>query len=53
MTVYATFGKTCIAGTIPALTANIAENAVLFTAYGYCQKVTFLSCINKWWDHSR
>lgn len=26
------------AGSVPALTANIAENAVLFTAYGYCQK---------------
>ncbi|ETN71203.1 hypothetical protein NECAME_00892 [Necator americanus] len=26
------------AGTVPALVANIAENAVLFTAYGYCQK---------------
>uniref|UniRef100_A0A0N5AY08 Mitochondrial ornithine transporter 1 n=1 Tax=Syphacia muris TaxID=451379 RepID=A0A0N5AY08_9BILA len=26
------------AGTVPALTANIAENAVLFTAYGFCQK---------------
>ncbi|CAI4230724.1 unnamed protein product [Auanema sp. JU1783] len=26
------------AGTIPALAANIAENAVLFSAYGYCQK---------------
>lgn len=26
------------AGTVPALTANVAENAVLFTAYGYCQK---------------
>ncbi|KAF1585967.1 UNVERIFIED_CONTAM: Mitochondrial ornithine transporter 1, partial [Eudyptes robustus] len=26
------------AGTIPALAANIAENAVLFTAYGFCQK---------------
>uniref|UniRef100_A0A7E4VL88 Mitochondrial ornithine transporter 1 n=1 Tax=Panagrellus redivivus TaxID=6233 RepID=A0A7E4VL88_PANRE len=28
-----------ITGTVPALVANIAENAVLFTAYGYCQKV--------------
>ncbi|KAI6188461.1 hypothetical protein M3Y98_00357400 [Aphelenchoides besseyi] len=26
------------AGSVPALAANIAENAVLFTAYGYCQK---------------
>lgn len=26
------------AGTVPALVANIAENAVLFCAYGYCQK---------------
>ena len=28
------------AGTIPALTANIAENAILFAAYGYCQKAS-------------
>ncbi|KAI1721418.1 mitochondrial carrier protein [Ditylenchus destructor] len=27
------------AGTIPALAANVAENAVLFAAYGYCQKL--------------
>uniref|UniRef100_A0A0K0F666 Mitochondrial ornithine transporter 1 n=1 Tax=Strongyloides venezuelensis TaxID=75913 RepID=A0A0K0F666_STRVS len=27
------------AGTVPALVANVAENAVLFTAYGYCQKI--------------
>ncbi|CAG9534951.1 unnamed protein product [Cercopithifilaria johnstoni] len=27
------------AGTVPALASNIAENAVLFTAYGYCKKV--------------
>uniref|UniRef100_A0AAF5D9B4 Ubiquitin-like protease family profile domain-containing protein n=1 Tax=Strongyloides stercoralis TaxID=6248 RepID=A0AAF5D9B4_STRER len=27
------------AGTVPALIANVAENAVLFTAYGYCQKI--------------
>ncbi len=26
------------AGTIPALAANIAENSVLFAAYGLCQK---------------
>lgn len=26
------------AGTIPALTANIAENSVLFLFYGLCQK---------------
>ncbi|KAI6177657.1 hypothetical protein M3Y97_00931900 [Aphelenchoides bicaudatus] len=36
------------AGTVPALVANVAavhsENAVLFTAYGYCQKtVAYLS----------
>ncbi|KAK6039288.1 hypothetical protein COOONC_23207 [Cooperia oncophora] len=30
------------AGTIPALAANVAENAVLFTAYGYCQKIVSL-----------
>ncbi|KAH7731621.1 Protein T10F2.2 [Aphelenchoides avenae] len=30
------------AGTVPALAANIAENAVLFTAYGYCQKTVAL-----------
>ncbi|KAK6038468.1 hypothetical protein COOONC_24027 [Cooperia oncophora] len=29
-------------GTIPALAANVAENAVLFTAYGYCQKIVSL-----------
>lgn len=27
------------AGTVPALAANISENAVLFMAYGYCQKI--------------
>lgn len=27
------------AGTVPALVANVSENAVLFTAYGYCQKI--------------
>lgn len=27
------------AGTIPALVANVAENSVLFAAYGGCQKV--------------
>uniref|UniRef100_A0A8R1Y4M6 ULP_PROTEASE domain-containing protein n=1 Tax=Onchocerca volvulus TaxID=6282 RepID=A0A8R1Y4M6_ONCVO len=27
------------AGTVPALTSNIAENAILFTAYGYCKKI--------------
>jgi solute carrier family 25 ornithine transporter 2/15 len=34
------------AGTTPALVANIAENAVLFTAYGYCQKLvaTVIGC---------
>uniref|UniRef100_U5EMU4 Putative amino acid transmembrane transport n=1 Tax=Corethrella appendiculata TaxID=1370023 RepID=U5EMU4_9DIPT len=26
------------AGTIPALVANVAENSVLFAAYGFCQK---------------
>ncbi|KAI3410055.1 hypothetical protein GPALN_006419 [Globodera pallida] len=26
------------AGTVPALAANVAENAVLFTSYGFCQK---------------
>lgn len=26
------------AGTVPALAANIAENSVLFAAYGVCQK---------------
>jgi solute carrier family 25 (mitochondrial ornithine transporter) member 2/15 len=26
------------AGTVPALTANVAENSVLFFAYGLCQK---------------
>lgn len=27
------------AGTVPALVANIAENSVLFCAYGFCQKL--------------
>uniref|UniRef100_A0A915CQF8 Pre-mRNA-processing factor 19 n=1 Tax=Ditylenchus dipsaci TaxID=166011 RepID=A0A915CQF8_9BILA len=27
------------AGTLPSLAANVSENAVLFTAYGYCQKM--------------
>ena len=26
------------AGTVPALVANVAENSVLFAAYGVCQK---------------
>lgn len=26
------------AGTTPAILANVAENSVLFAAYGYCQK---------------
>ena len=26
------------AGTVPALVANVAENSVLFAAYGFCQK---------------
>ena len=30
--------KALYAGTIPALAANIAENSVLFAAYGICQK---------------
>ena len=27
------------AGTVPALAANVAENSVLFCAYGFCQKL--------------
>ncbi|XP_013185860.1 mitochondrial ornithine transporter 1 [Amyelois transitella] len=27
------------AGTTPAIMANVAENSVLFAAYGYCQKI--------------
>ena len=27
------------AGTLPAVVANVAENSVLFAAYGGCQKV--------------
>lgn len=27
------------AGTVPAIVANVAENSVLFAAYGGCQKV--------------
>uniref|UniRef100_A0A1I7XPV5 Mitochondrial carrier protein n=1 Tax=Heterorhabditis bacteriophora TaxID=37862 RepID=A0A1I7XPV5_HETBA len=35
-----------LSGTVPALAANIAENAVLFTAYGYCQKLVV--CRDMW-----
>lgn len=31
------------AGTVPALVANISENAVLFAAYGLCQKVVAMA----------
>lgn len=32
------------AGTIPALAANVAENSILFAAYGVCQKsIAFLT----------
>lgn len=31
------------AGTVPALAANIAENSVLFAAYGVCQKAVAYS----------
>ncbi|VDM39947.1 unnamed protein product [Toxocara canis] len=34
--------KGLYAGTVPALVASVAENAVLFTAYGCCQKVVGL-----------
>ncbi|EFO23633.2 carrier protein [Loa loa] len=34
------------AGIMPALAANIAENAILFTAYGYCRKVVAF-CIGR------
>ncbi|VDM19981.1 unnamed protein product [Wuchereria bancrofti] len=34
------------AGAMPALTANIAENAILFTAYGYCRKMVAF-CIGR------
>ena len=27
------------AGTIPSLAANVAENSILFAAYGVCQKL--------------
>lgn len=27
------------AGTVPAITANVAENSILFLFYGYCQKI--------------
>jgi len=33
------FAKGLYAGTVPALTANVAENAVLFLSYGQCQKL--------------
>ena len=29
------------AGTVPALVANVAENSVLFAAYGMCQPVSY------------
>ncbi|OWF37216.1 mitochondrial ornithine transporter 1-like [Mizuhopecten yessoensis] len=32
------------AGTLPAMTANIAENSVLFMFYGLCQKVVMNIC---------
>ena len=31
------------AGTVPSLAANVSENAVLFCAYGMCQKVVALA----------
>ncbi|MCL4137722.1 UNVERIFIED_CONTAM: hypothetical protein GTU68_059904, partial [Idotea baltica] len=35
------------AGTVPALTANIAENSILFAAYGLCQRgVSFLADVD-------
>ena len=35
------------AGTVPALVANIAENSILFAAYGMCQKgVAYLSHVD-------
>lgn len=33
------------AGTVPALVANVAENSVLFAAYGACQK--FMAYVSK------
>ncbi|CAK9293274.1 unnamed protein product [Gordionus sp. m RMFG-2023] len=33
--------KGLYAGTAPALLANVAENSVLFSAYGLCQKVVY------------
>ena len=32
------------AGTVPSLAANIAENSILFAAYGACQKLVAQSC---------
>lgn len=38
--------KGLYAGTIPAVVANVAENSVLFAAYGGCQKaMAYLSGI--------
>jgi solute carrier family 25 ornithine transporter 2/15 len=34
--------KGLYAGTIPAVVANVAENSVLFAAYGTCQKVMMM-----------
>ncbi|KAG5898645.1 hypothetical protein JTB14_021019 [Gonioctena quinquepunctata] len=33
------FYRGLYAGTVPALTSNVAENSVLFLCYGFCQKV--------------
>lgn len=33
------FARGLYAGTVPSLVANVAENSVLFAAYGGCQKL--------------
>jgi solute carrier family 25 ornithine transporter 2/15 len=34
--------KGLYAGTLPAVVANVAENSVLFAAYGTCQKAMMM-----------
>jgi len=37
------FFRGLYAGTVPAIAANVAENSVLFAAYGGCQKLMQLA----------
>ena len=42
------------AGTVPSLAANVAENSILFAAYGACQKMVASSlaggCRVRYWS---